>query len=702
MPQYNVHTMYASMDALLDAAPPALRAWLLTPVEERHEWDQRMVLYPRARISEVGVEFTRGRVATVAIDYEHAEELYAARWGWQRICHEALIQIKALATALKAYERTPEPSVDVTFAFLRAYGDALEAISLLRACSAMLSDALLGVITSQDEAQRKLHAALFQKVAKKLNGPTEKLEYALSSAESAVPRARMARWYAALKLGTVPPYVHKQIQELRATLSEATHGYHYYTDLRPKNLTASVRSLEKALEGTQALWDDFLKALDPEEKGLQGLRLPFGRPPYKGSDALRNRRKLSIEGFDLTYNGEIDVSDVIVQQIRDRMLPVLTQYRRQAQRYFPTLVREFTPHLDVWFYNAFGAKTPWGHHYGSGRGIAIYPRNMPWFTAGTPTQKQRDQVVQVIAHEAGHHIWKRVLTDRHREAWTALVTQKAPIDYDAILAEFDADVPAWPPPAPNAAYGWTELPYVENVDLEALYGDTLPRVRDNWASDMRLASHVYYTGEDRSEPIERAAARMSARRDYYAAHGYEMSAVYYMDDPFYRVRRMAYYVRKEGRPAPRAMRWDQMDRNFRASQTRDPTVNDILPRIKERNPTLAIQIAIASSIYDPDYARKNNATSWRYMDPAAGDPRPLFWFTRAEIAALRDKQEQRNVPVFPITGYAATNPEEAWCDAFGNLMAYGPMAVLEPVRELIYRFFPQIRRNPAEDVDADT
>lgn len=37
------------------------------------------------------------------------------------------------------------------------------------------------------------------------------------------------------------------------------------------------------------------------------------------------------------------------------------------------------------------------------------------------------------------------------------------------------------------------------------------------------------------------------------------------------------------------------------------------------------------------------------------------------------------VPTHPITGYAAKNNEEAFCEALGNLVAYGPRAVLPPV-----------------------
>jgi hypothetical protein len=211
---------------------------------------------------------------------------------------------------------------------------------------------------------------------------------------------------------------------------------------------------------------------------------------------------------------------------------------------------------------------------------------MPWFTENNPTRDDLDTVVQVIAHEAGHDMWRRVMNERQRADWTALVTQQAPIDYDALLAAFDA---------------FAETEPIGTITPTMTVG--------------RLRSFLYATNEP-----------------------------------------------------------------------------------------LAIQVDVASSVYDPDYTKKGNATAWRWMNPDAhkDDPRPLLWYTRNEVKALRDKQDQRKVPLFPITGYAATNPEEAWCDAFGNLMAYGPRKVLEPIRDLIYRMFPAIRRNPDTDVDTDT
>lgn len=187
------------------------------------------------------------------------------------------------------------------------------------------------------------------------------------------------------------------------------------------------------------------------------------------------------------------------------------------------------------------------------------------------------ELLQVLVHEGTHHIWRTKLNEREQAFWADLVTQRAPIDYDAILATLETAHPD-------------------------LYTSLVP----------------------------------------------------------------------------------------------------LLPTIKAANPKVYLQILIASSKYDPDYWQKNGASAWSYLDPSKGDPKPLWHYTVPEIQALRDKQEATHVPVFPVTGYGATNPEEAFCDAVGLYVAYGPGAVLEPVREILFRLAPQVRRNPATDSTSDT
>ena len=49
------------------------------------------------------------------------------------------------------------------------------------------------------------------------------------------------------------------------------------------------------------------------------------------------------------------------------------------------------------------------------------------------------------------------------------------------------------------------------------------------------------------------------------------------------------------------------------------------------------------------------------------------------------------VPANPISGYSATNPEEAFCEALWLLVAYGPKALLGPIKELMHIMMPEIR-----------
>lgn len=65
------------------------------------------------------------------------------------------------------------------------------------------------------------------------------------------------------------------------------------------------------------------------------------------------------------------------------------------------------------------------------------------------------------------------------------------------------------------------------------------------------------------------------------------------------------------------------------------------------------------------------------MDAASDDRHQ----SKADFQRLYDSGERKlHVPTTPITGYANKNPEEAFCEAIGMLVAYGPAAVHERVR----------------------
>lgn len=380
----------------------------------------------------------------------------------------------------------------------------------------------------------------------------------------------------------------------------------------------------------------------------------------------------------------------------------LARGREQARRYYPTLFADL-PRVDWYLYNARGVETPGGDYLwpmnGEPARVRMYLQKYakPARRNNAPTE-----ILQTLVHEGAHHIWRTKLNARAQALWADLVTQRAPIDYDALLAALETP---WPPPAP---VGWTKLPAVA-ADGPTVYGarwgehDLFPI----WRSMIRshpngLLEYV----ENEREPLTALAERMALRADFYRAEGFDVSPAYTRDviDRHGETRRKSAIILRQRGTHRRLPYFDPTlgpDGGWR-NPAADPSLVPLLPTIKEANPKLYLQILIASSKYDPDYWQKHSGTAWAFLDPSKGDPKPLWDYTVPEIQALRDKQETVDVPVFPVTGYGATNPEEAFCDAVGLYVAYGPGAVLEPVREILFRLAPQVRRNPAPDSTSDT
>lgn len=65
------------------------------------------------------------------------------------------------------------------------------------------------------------------------------------------------------------------------------------------------------------------------------------------------------------------------------------------------------------------------------------------------------------------------------------------------------------------------------------------------------------------------------------------------------------------------------------------------------------------------------------------------------LYSLEDMRESKvqnvRVPIHPITGYSAKNSDEAFCEAVGMLVAYGPRYVPGPVRMVLRAIMPELR-----------
>ena len=104
----------------------------------------------------------------------------------------------------------------------------------------------------------------------------------------------------------------------------------------------------------------------------------------------------------------------------------------------------------------------------------------------------------------------------------------------------------------------------------------------------------------------------------------------------------------------------------------DDTAWDFRRRIEEEDPILSLQIETLT--HNPEYKHLDLwdvSTFKEYLDKG-GEP------------VLR-------VPLKPITGYAAKNPEEAFCEALKLLVAYGPRTLLPEIVQQVRVLAPGIK-----------
>lgn len=91
---------------------------------------------------------------------------------------------------------------------------------------------------------------------------------------------------------------------------------------------------------------------------------------------------------------------------------------------------------------------------------------------------------------------------------------------------------------------------------------------------------------------------------------------------------------------------------------------DVVKRLALTDPTLALQI--------DGLAREND------------------WGSREDaVKYLQRNGPKVHVPTHPITGYATKNPEEAFCEALGRLVGYGPRAVHPQILQWITIILPR-------------
>jgi hypothetical protein len=104
----------------------------------------------------------------------------------------------------------------------------------------------------------------------------------------------------------------------------------------------------------------------------------------------------------------------------------------------------------------------------------------------------------------------------------------------------------------------------------------------------------------------------------------------------------------------------------------DEELYNVEDRLKVENPILALQLG--GLIHDPAY---------RDLD--------LYSIRSIHEYIESGKDTRFTVSSKPITGYAQKNSEEAFCEAVGYSVAYGPQTVLPEVRAMLRTIVPSIR-----------
>jgi hypothetical protein len=108
-----------------------------------------------------------------------------------------------------------------------------------------------------------------------------------------------------------------------------------------------------------------------------------------------------------------------------------------------------------------------------------------------------------------------------------------------------------------------------------------------------------------------------------------------------------------------------------------------LEKVLENDPTLYLQVQTLTHGY--------------------GNYGKSIFFSLAELEALiASGTVQYPVPNNPITAYAAKNPEEAFCEAFGMLVGYGPRTVPPMVRQWLGVVLPSIHLEAAKCFELST
>ena len=690
-------------DALAAAASPALQTWLLheTPVSHYADAESNKVGVAKAASTALertgaSTPLTDGLTIEAAIQYLH---------GLGAALDKAVAAAQKRITALQKAEpdrfsygmsvtRLPLSDLPICAAVadaaFRLHDGATLVLHGLRRAEQAAMDALTS--THHGLAARKNDAYTFDRRKKKIVAAFNNLSAKLVS----LIEASVQIWYSTAAARFT----------IAGQQSRASTGLRFLPGAKIAAVRTGLRSTLRALtrlyvgvgakaeaatslawgNSAEARYKDYaLRADWPDLSAMifgERLTLTLDGMDARAETQSRQGMPVALYGFDRIY------PETHAGELRTFAYSILDRYAKQAQRYMPALLRD-PPRIQIWAYKVHGPeKTPGGHYYQRARNR---PAFMVWYLSSYfATKQDPDTAVQTIAHEMAHHLWRSVLRKDQKDLWAKTVRADVTTFDFARLLEYRTK--PWPPEAPR---GWDALPPLTDLpDPAAFYaeqGKDLGPVYDLWRQNAQNDKAGVLGPYDYEHSDPAAIIRVSLQAAWLRKQGYDVSTLYTRKDDRGRSKVTA-YIRKAGDTTYNAPVYQSGGYGF-ARSAASGTVNDALAAMKVHDPVLYLQTLIASSVYDPDYTTSGSAP-WRWMNAAKGE-QPVFHMTWAQVEAAK-AQTRREVPRLPVTSYGATNAEEAWCDAVGNMVAYGPQAVLEPVRELVYALLPSFRRNPAE------
>ncbi|NIT79630.1 MAG: hypothetical protein GWN58_33270 [Anaerolineae bacterium] len=231
------------------------------------------------------------------------------------------------------------------------------------------------------------------------------------------------------------PWFHREVVEKawKATLDLGSlfpTRYDYKTEKDLPSPWALTQERERNIKRYQKAWNAAFKAIDEyiavvKREKERGVKMP------PGTDDRPALEQMDIEGFPVLLRGWNLLKPSDAKKSVDIIRQGLKLYKENAKKRLPTMLKYTLP-----FHAAWECRDDQAATYDEFK--TRIKLCMNWPTAGRPDIKR---MAHVIAHEMGHHLWKKVLSASARKFWEAAIDADwGPIDLQRLLKLWPDDV----------------------------------------------------------------------------------------------------------------------------------------------------------------------------------------------------------------------------------------------------------------------